>query len=43
VDRNIHEIEIESKAARIFTRTENVLHPRNPKTVFWRYSPRWRL
>lgn len=34
VDRNIHEIEIESKAARIFTRTENVLHPRNPKTSF---------
>jgi len=32
--RNVHEILIESKAARIFTRTENVLHPHNPKTSF---------
>ena len=34
VSRNIHEIEIESSAARIFTRTENVLHPLNPKTSY---------
>lgn len=34
VNRNIHEILIESKSARIFTRTENVLHPQNPKTSF---------
>lgn len=32
--RNIHEVLIESKAAKIFTRTENVLHPQNPKTSF---------
>jgi aspartate dehydrogenase len=31
---NIHEIEIESSAGRIFTRTENVLHPENPKTSY---------
>jgi aspartate dehydrogenase len=34
VKKNIHEIEIESKAANIFTRTENILHPQNPKTSF---------
>ena len=34
VSKNIHEIEIESKAAKIFTRTENILHPQNPKTSF---------
>jgi len=34
VTKNIHEILIESKAARIFTRTENILHPQNPKTSF---------
>ncbi|MDD5500866.1 MAG: DUF108 domain-containing protein [Candidatus Omnitrophica bacterium] len=34
VNRNIHEIEIISDAAKIFTRTENVLHPQNPKTSF---------
>ncbi|MFA5349966.1 MAG: aspartate dehydrogenase [Candidatus Omnitrophota bacterium] len=34
VDKNIHEIEIESRAAKIFTRTENILHPQNPKTSF---------
>lgn len=34
VDKNIHEIEIESQAAKIFTRTENILHPQNPKTSF---------
>jgi len=34
INKNIHEIEIESEAARIFTRTENVLHPDNPKTSY---------
>ncbi|MDD5561860.1 MAG: DUF108 domain-containing protein [Candidatus Omnitrophica bacterium] len=34
VKKNIHEIEIESKAAKVFTRTENILHPQNPKTSF---------
>lgn len=34
VRKNIHEILIESKAARIFTRTENILHPQNPKTSY---------
>ncbi|MDD5108845.1 MAG: aspartate dehydrogenase [Candidatus Omnitrophica bacterium] len=34
VRRNIHEVLIESKAAKIFTRTENVLHPQNPKTSY---------
>ena len=34
VDKNIHEVLIESKAAKIFTRTENVLHPQNPKTSY---------
>jgi len=34
VQKNIHEVLIESKAARIFTRTENVLHPQNPKTSY---------
>lgn len=32
--KNIHEIEIESRAGKIFTRTENVLHPENPKTSY---------
>ncbi len=32
--KNIHEIYIESRAARIFTRTENILHPDNPKTSY---------
>lgn len=32
--KNIHEVYIESKAARIFTRTENILHPDNPKTSY---------
>lgn len=32
--KNIHEIYIESKAARILTRTENILHPDNPKTSY---------
>ena len=33
-NKNIHEVLIESKAANIFTRTENVLHPQNPKTSY---------
>lgn len=32
--RNIHEIEIESDSGRILTRTENVIHPDNPKTSY---------
>ena len=34
VTRNTHEVRIESPAANISTRTENVLHPDNPKTSF---------
>lgn len=33
-DRNIHEIEIESEAGKIVTRTENLVHPDNPKTSY---------
>jgi aspartate dehydrogenase len=32
--KNIHEIEIDSEAAKITTRTENILHPDNPKTSY---------
>jgi aspartate dehydrogenase len=32
--KNIHEIEVVSQAARILARTENVLHPDNPKTSY---------
>lgn len=32
--RNIHEIEIDSEAGKIITRTENVIHPDNPKTSY---------
>ncbi len=32
--RNIHEVRIESRAGDIITRTENVLHPDNPKTSY---------
>ncbi|MFA5095984.1 MAG: aspartate dehydrogenase [Candidatus Omnitrophota bacterium] len=32
--RNIHEIRVGSSAGEIFTRTENVLHPDNPKTSY---------
>lgn len=32
--QNIHEINIESEAGKIFTRTENILHPDNPKTSY---------
>ena len=31
---NIHEIEVESDAGKIFARTENVIHPDNPKTSY---------
>ncbi|TAM39978.1 aspartate dehydrogenase [bacterium] len=34
VTKNIHEIAIVSDAASIFTRTENILHPKNPKTSY---------
>lgn len=34
IKRNIHEIEIDSEAGKIFTRTENVVHPDNPKTSY---------
>jgi len=34
INRNIHEIEIESDAGKIITRTENVVHPDNPKTSY---------
>lgn len=34
VNKNIHEVLIESQAAKIFTRTENILHPQNPKTSY---------
>jgi len=34
ITKNIHEIEIESEAGRIITRTENVIHPDNPKTSY---------
>lgn len=34
IDRNIHEVEIESDSGRILTRTENIPHPENPKTSY---------
>ena len=34
VHRNVHEIKIESQSGTIFTRTENILHPDNPKTSY---------
>lgn len=34
VTKNIHEIRIESVAGNISTRTENILHPDNPKTSY---------
>lgn len=34
VRNNIHEIRIASAAGEIFSRTENVLHPDNPKTSY---------
>ncbi len=32
--RNIHEVEIDSDAGKIVARTENVIHPDNPKTSY---------
>ncbi|MEW6100809.1 MAG: aspartate dehydrogenase [Candidatus Omnitrophota bacterium] len=34
INTNIHELEIESKAGRIVCRTENTVHPDNPKTSY---------
>jgi len=34
ITKNIHEIEIESEAGKITARTENVVHPDNPKTSY---------
>lgn len=34
IKKNIHEIRIDSDCATITTRTENILHPDNPKTSF---------
>jgi aspartate dehydrogenase len=34
IDKNIHEIEIESDAGRITARCENLAHPDNPKTSY---------
>lgn len=34
IARNIHEIQIESDAGTVITRTENVIHPDNPKTSY---------
>jgi aspartate dehydrogenase len=34
VNKNIHEISVEAQAGNIATRTENILHPENPKTSF---------
>ncbi len=36
-NKNIHQVEIESSAGKIVTRTENVLHPDNPKTSYLAY------
>jgi aspartate dehydrogenase len=34
ITQNIHEIEVESESGRIVTRTENLIHPDNPKTSY---------
>jgi len=34
VTRNIHEVEVESEAGKIICRSENVVHPDNPKTSY---------
>jgi aspartate dehydrogenase len=34
IDKNIHEVEIISDSGKIVTRTENVVHPDNPKTSY---------
>jgi len=37
VHKNIHEIQIMSRAGNIYSRVENVLHPDNPKTSYLAY------
>ncbi|MDD2688748.1 MAG: aspartate dehydrogenase [Candidatus Omnitrophica bacterium] len=32
--KNIHEIQVQSEAANVFTRSENIAHPQNPKTSY---------
>lgn len=32
--KNIHEIEVEAESGKIFSRTENIAHPDNPKTSY---------
>ena len=32
--RNVHEVAVESAAGKVFARTENVVHPDNPKTSY---------
>jgi len=34
IAQNMHEIEIDSDSAKLLTRTENVIHPDNPKTSY---------
>jgi aspartate dehydrogenase len=34
IDKNIHEVEIDSDAGKITARTENVIHPDNPRTSY---------
>lgn len=34
VTKNIHEVRVESVAGNVYTRTENILHPDNPKTSY---------
>jgi aspartate dehydrogenase len=34
ITRNVHEIEVESDAGRIVARSENTIHPSNPKTSY---------
>jgi len=34
ITQNMHEIEIDSDAGRIFSRSENLIHPDNPKTSY---------
>jgi len=34
ITKNIHEIVIESDSGRVITRTENIIHPDNPKTSY---------
>jgi aspartate dehydrogenase len=34
LSKNIHEVEVDSASGRIISRTENVVHPENPKTSY---------